>query len=107
MRRFRRIVEENPDQALYIAEICKVIRVSDRTLRMVCQGHLGIGPKRYLLLRRMHLARRALRETASDMASVTDIATRYGFWHLARALCRRVPVSVRRVSFGHTPPTIQ
>jgi AraC-like DNA-binding protein len=84
MRRFRRVVEENPDQALYIPEICKAIRVSDWTLRMVCQEHLGMGPKRYLLLRRMHLARRALRQAASDATSVTDIATRYGFWHLGR-----------------------
>src|SRR5690348_15764195 len=52
MRRFRRVVEENPEQPLYIPEICKAIRVSDRTLRMICQEHLGMGPKRYLLLRR-------------------------------------------------------
>jgi AraC-like DNA-binding protein len=51
---------------------------------MVCQEHLGIGPKRYLLLRRMHLARRALRGAAPDAASVTDIATRFGFWQLGR-----------------------
>jgi AraC-like DNA-binding protein len=84
MRRFRRVVEENPEQPLYIPEICKAIRVSDRTLRMACQEHLGMGPKRYLLLRRMHLARRALRQTVPDATSVTDIATRYGFWQLGR-----------------------
>src|SRR6202035_183354 len=84
MRRFRRIVEENPEQPLYIPEICKAIRVASRTLRMCCQEHLGMGPKRYLLLRRMHLARRALREAGPDAASVTDIATRYGFWQLGR-----------------------
>jgi len=83
MRRFRRVVEENPEQPLYIPEICKAIRVAGRTLRMCCQEHLGMGPKRYLLLRRMHLARRALRQ-APDAASVTDIATRYGFWQLGR-----------------------
>jgi AraC-like DNA-binding protein len=65
-------------------EICKAIRVPDRTLRMCCQEHLGMGPKRYLLLRRMHLARRALRGAASDATSVTDIATRFGFWQLGR-----------------------
>jgi transcriptional regulator GlxA family with amidase domain len=84
MRRFWRVVEENPEQPLYMPEICKAIRVPDRTLRLCCQEHLGIGPKRYLLLRRMHLARRALREAAPDGASVTDIATRYGFWQLGR-----------------------
>jgi AraC-like DNA-binding protein len=84
MRRFRRVVEENPDQSLYLAEICKAIGVSDRTLRLCCREHLGMGPKHYLLLRRMQLARRALRETASSVATVTEIATRYGFWHFGR-----------------------
>lgn len=84
MRRFRRAVEENPEQPLYIPEICKEIRVPGRTLRMVCQEHLGIGPKRYLLLRRMHLARRALREAEVGTTTVTDVATRLGFWHLSR-----------------------
>jgi AraC-like DNA-binding protein len=84
MRRFWRVMEENPEQPLYMPEICKAIRVPDRTLRLCCQEHLGMGPKRYLLLRRMHLARRALREAAPDGVSVTDIATRYGFWQLGR-----------------------
>jgi AraC-like DNA-binding protein len=84
LRRFRRVVEENPQQPLYIPEICKAIRVPDRTLLMCCREHLGMGPKRYLLLRRISLARRALREAAPDATSVTEIATRYGFWQLGR-----------------------
>ena len=84
MHRFRRVVEENPEQPLYIPEICRTIRVSSRTLRMVCQEHLGMGPKRYLVLRRMHLARRALRDAAPEATTVTDIATRFGFWQLGR-----------------------
>ena len=43
-----------------------------------------MGPKRYLLLRRMNLARQALRQAAPDTTSVTDIATRFGFWQLGR-----------------------
>jgi AraC-like DNA-binding protein len=84
MRRFRRVVEENPAEPLYIPEICKEVGVSERTLRMCCQEHLGMGPKRYLLMRRMHLARRALRQAALDATSVTAIAMRYGFWQLGR-----------------------
>ena len=38
MRRFRRAVEETPDQALYIPELSKAIGVSDRTLRGVLPG---------------------------------------------------------------------
>ena len=84
MRRFRRVLEENPDDALFLPEICGAINVSDRTLRLCCQEHLGMGPKRYLLLRQMHLARRALREGAPSAATVTEIATRYGFWQFGR-----------------------
>jgi AraC-like DNA-binding protein len=84
MRRFRRMVEENPDQPLYIPELCKAIGVSERALRVCCQEQLGIGPKRYLLFRRLHLARRALREELPDTTTVTEIATRYGFWHFGR-----------------------
>jgi len=84
MRRFRRMIEENPEQALYIPEICKAIRVPDRTLRRCCQEHLGIGPKRYLLLRRLHLVRRELRHARPETTTTTEIATRFGFWQLGR-----------------------
>ena len=84
MRRFRRVVEENPEQPLYIPEICNAIRVSGRTLRTCCQEHLGMAPKRYLLLRRLNLARWALRQAGPQATTVTDIATRYGFWQLGR-----------------------
>jgi hypothetical protein len=55
-------------------------------LQICCYEHLGVSPKRYLLLRHMHLARRALRNAAPNMnlTSVSEIATRYGFWQLGR-----------------------
>jgi AraC-like DNA-binding protein len=84
MRRFRRAVEENPDRVLYIPELAAAIGVSNSTLRICCQEQLGMSPKRYLILRHMHLARRALRDSAPGMTTVTEIATRYGFWELGR-----------------------
>ena len=99
MRRFRRAVEENPDQALYIPELCQAIGVSDRTLRICCQEHLGMSPERYLLLRRMHLARRAMRESAPTGTTVTEVATRYGFWQFGRF------AGEYRSLFGELPST--
>ncbi len=97
MRRFHRVVEENPEEPLYIPEICKVIRVSERTLRACCQEHLGMSPKQYLMLRRMRLVHRALRAAAPGAATVTDLATRYGFWDLGRF------AGEYRALFGETP----
>ena len=84
MRRFHRAVEERPDQAIFIPELCTAIGASERTLRMCCQEHLGVSPKRYLMLRRMHLVRRGLRESAPTVTTVTEVATRYGFWQFGR-----------------------
>jgi AraC-like DNA-binding protein len=84
MRRFRAAVEEKPDQAIFIPELCTAIGVSHRTLQVCCQEQLGVSPKRYLLLRRMHLARRELRDSAPNATTVTEVAARYGFWEFGR-----------------------
>lgn len=97
MRRFRRVLEENPSEPLYIPEICKAIGVAGRTLRTSCQEHLGMGPKRYLLLRRLNLVRQALRQAAPDKTTVTKAATEYGFWELGRF------AGAYRSLFGETP----
>jgi AraC-like DNA-binding protein len=81
--RFEEFLEANPDQPLYLTEICAAIGVAERTLRMACEEHLGMGPIRYLTLRRMHLVRRALLRAAPP-ATVTQIVTDHGFWELGR-----------------------
>src|SRR5206468_10190036 len=73
----------NEDRALYVGEICAAIGVTDRSLRMHCAEHLGMSPHRYLCLRRMNLARRAL-ETSARPSTVSQIATEFGFYELGR-----------------------
>jgi AraC-like DNA-binding protein len=99
MRRFRAAVEENPDQPVYIPELCAAIGVSDRTLRVCCQEQLAMSPKRYLLLRRMHFARRALRDASPVTTTVTEIATQYGFWQFGRF------AGEYKTLFGEAPST--
>jgi AraC-like DNA-binding protein len=84
MRRFVEFLQLHPDQPLYLTEICASIEVSERTLRACCEEHLGMGPIRYLTLRRMHLARRALFRADPSTSTVTRIATDHGFWELGR-----------------------
>jgi AraC-like DNA-binding protein len=82
--RFEGYLEANPDRPLYLPEICAAIGVAERTLRASCEEHLGMGPIRYLTLRRMHLGRRALLRTDPSKATVTRIVTNHGFWELGR-----------------------
>jgi AraC-like DNA-binding protein len=82
--RFEEVLATNYDQPLYLAEICAATGASERVLRISCMEHLGMGPVRYLWLRRMHLVRRALILAAPAAATVTEIATGNGFFELGR-----------------------
>jgi AraC-like DNA-binding protein len=84
MQRMEELLIANPDGPLYMAELCTHVRTSYWTLRDYCLRYLGMGPKHYLWLRRMHLARRALLRANAEAATVTEIASDYGFWELGR-----------------------
>lgn len=96
MRQFHRLLADNPADTLFLADVCDAIGVSARTLRACCETHLSMGPKHFLTLRRMHLARCALREGGGN-ASVTDVATQFGFWELGRFAV------AYRALFGESP----
>jgi AraC-like DNA-binding protein len=97
MRRFHRLLEQNADRPMYVPEICAAIRAPERSLRLCCHEHLGMSPKQFLLLRRLNLAQRALRLADPTKVTVTDIATRYGFWHFGRF------AGQYRNNFGESP----
>lgn len=83
MKRLEEFLSENSSRPLYLADICQATGAAERTLRASCQETLGMSPARYLRLRRMHLARRALL-TASTETTVTAVAMDNGFWELGR-----------------------
>jgi AraC-like DNA-binding protein len=82
--KFEEYLAAHPDRPLYLTEICAAVGVSERTLRTACEEHLGMGPTRYLTLRRMHLVRRALLSADASKTNVTRIVTDHGFWELGR-----------------------
>ncbi len=84
MRRYHSVLEANVDQPIYVLEMAKAVGASVRSLTECCHEYLGMGPKKYLTLRRMHLARQALLMASPSRTTVTDIATYYGFWQLGR-----------------------
>jgi AraC-like DNA-binding protein len=95
--RFEDFLAANPDRPLYLTEICAALGVAERTLRASCEEHLGMGPIRFLTLRRMHLAHRALLHAEPSGSTVTRIVTNHGFWELGR-----FSVAYREM-FGESP----
>jgi AraC-like DNA-binding protein len=95
--KFKEFLEANPHTPLYLPEICAAIGAAERTLRAACEEHLGMGPIRYLTLRRMHLVRRALLHAIPSTTTVTRIVTDHGFWEMGRFS------GAYRGLFGETP----
>jgi AraC-like DNA-binding protein len=95
--RFEEFLEANPHTPLHLADVCAAVGAAERTLRGACETYLGMGPIRYLTLRRMHLVRRALMRADPAMERVTQIAMDHGFWELGR-----FSVAYRQF-FGETP----
>jgi AraC-like DNA-binding protein len=97
--RFKEYLEAHPNKALYLPEMCAAVSASERTLRNACEEHLGMGPIRFLALRRMNLVRRALMQADAASSTVTAVATEHGFWELGR-----FSVAYRAL-FGEKPST--
>lgn len=82
--KFEDFLAANPGRSIYLTEICAAVGIAERTLRASCEEHLGMGPIRFLTLRRMHLVHRALRRADPTKSTVTRIVTDHGFWELGR-----------------------
>jgi len=75
---------DDPGESLYLADLCAVAGVGERTLRYIFHERYGISPIRYLKLRRLHQIRRVLRRADPDLNTVKNVANRCGVWHLGR-----------------------
>lgn len=83
VRQVEEYLETHLHTPVYIAELCTLTGASERTLRNAFHTVYGIGPTRYLVHRRLAMARAALR-AAQPGDTVTAIATRNGLWDLGR-----------------------
>jgi AraC-like DNA-binding protein len=97
MRRFHTVVATAGGDVLPIPEVCADVDVPQRTLNLCCLESLGISPKSYLHLRRMHLARRMLTRPNAFVTTVTETAAHFGFYNFGRFAVQY------RSLFGETP----
>jgi len=79
LQRIEELVAANPAGLPPLREVCGTIDVSEQIVRACCLKGVGMPPGRYLRLRRLKLARAALRSADPATASVAEVARRHGF----------------------------
>jgi len=84
IHRLDEFLQAHFDEPICMAQLCNVTGVSERSLRNACHAVCGTSPKRYLTRRRMEAVRQALESARPGEATVTRIATDYGFFELGR-----------------------
>jgi AraC-like DNA-binding protein len=84
VRRVEDWVDGRPPETIQIADLCGALHLSRRTLHRAFAETLGMGPARYLTLKRLTAVRTELRRSDPAEMNVTDAATKYGFWELGR-----------------------
>jgi AraC family ethanolamine operon transcriptional activator len=63
-----------------VSAMCETLGVRERTLAVACVEAFGRPPKAMLLALRLNAVRRALTHPSSER-TVTNVASRFGFWH--------------------------
>lgn len=77
-------IDANTDKPITVLELARETGSTVRTLEYIFRGYFDVTPKAYLKSRRMTAVRRELHAVSDRKVTVTEIANRWGFWHLGR-----------------------
>ena len=77
-------IEQHARDDITMSDICRISEVSLRTLEYAFVERFGLTPKAFVIVQRLNGARRELRAADPTKDRVTDIANRWGFWHLGQ-----------------------
>lgn len=83
VRQARLHVARNAGEALQVEDLCRLTRVSRRSLQRCFTQVIGVTPVQYLRLTRLSNARRMLLDSASDQR-IQDVLAKLGIWHASR-----------------------
>lgn len=83
-RRARDVVEDQPDEPIGVTQLARRLGVPSEILRAAFKETVGIGPGLWLRLKRLDGTRRDLLAAQGSGRTVSDIAMKWGFWHLGR-----------------------
>ena len=84
IRRFIDFFKTNSYRPIHLLDLCFELDVSVRTLHYAFHEFYGVSPIRYLRLVRYAKVRRDLVSADPKTTTVTEIASRWHFWHFGR-----------------------
>ena len=84
LRRVEDYLEEFPNNPHTVRDLCRIANVSERTLQYAFRERFGMAPKPYMLALRFNGVRRELKYTDITSSTITDLATKWGFWHMSQ-----------------------
>jgi AraC family ethanolamine operon transcriptional activator len=84
VERIEAYIRLHPDTALPLSELCRIVGLSERSLRNAFYEVRGAAPKRCLQDERLLEVRRALSTPVRRQTTVTDVAMENGFFELGR-----------------------
>jgi AraC-like DNA-binding protein len=90
-------IRTHADTAIPLSELCRIVGLSERSLRNAFYEVRGTAPKRCLQDERLLEARRALSTAVARQTTVTGVAMENGFFELGRF------ARVYRDMFGEAP----
>ncbi|WP_322998529.1 helix-turn-helix domain-containing protein [Castellaniella sp.] len=80
----REMVLSQANHRLSIADICRQLHISRRTLQYSFQAVVGLSPLAYLRILKLNQVRRRLHNAQDFSSRVTQVATTWGFEHLGQ-----------------------
>ncbi len=77
-------LEANQVVPLTVRDLCKIVQVSERTLQYNFRSLIGITPQTYLKAIYLNRVRKGLYAETSEDKCISDIANKWGFWHMGQ-----------------------
>lgn len=82
--RARQYIDEHLDQPLSLARVCHASYSSPRSLEYGFREIFGVSPKTYIRCARLSNVRRELYFAPQTHGRITQLAMKWGFWHLSQ-----------------------
>jgi len=82
--RARQYIDEHLDRPLTLACVCQASYCSPRALEYGFREIFGVSPMAYMRCARLSRVRRELQCSAYTSGKITELAMKWGFWHLSQ-----------------------